>query len=116
MGAKGAPAHPCALEGAAEGWQQVPPNKSMDAFQTPLGTRLHHLRVRTAEGAEERQPLGDRCCAALGSQGCLQWGFLGAKMFLMARGQRSGFLRALEAAWPVAGTHTAAHPGTVLTS
>lgn len=106
MGAKGTPVHPCALEGAAEGWQQVPLDKSMDAFQTLLGTRLHHLCVRTAEGAEQRQPLGDRCCAALGLQGCLQWGFLCAKVFLMARGQCSGFLRALEAAWPVAGTHT----------
>lgn len=115
MGAKGTPVHPCVLEGAEEGWQQVPLDKSMDAFQTPLGTSLHHLCVRTVEGAQQKQPPGDRC-AALGLQGCLQWGFLGAKVFLMPRGQCSGFLRALEAAWPVAGTHTAADPGTVLTS
>lgn len=50
MGPKGTPVHPCGLERAGEGWQQVPLNKSMDAFQTTLGTRL--LCVRTAEGAE----------------------------------------------------------------
>lgn len=95
MGPKGTPVHPCGLEGAGEGWQQVPLNKSMDAFQTPLGTRLHHLCVRTAEGAEQWQPLGDSHCTALGLQGCLQWGFLGAQVFLMAHGQCSGLLRAL---------------------
>lgn len=94
MGLKGTPVHPCVLEGAGEG-QQVALNKSMDAFQTPLSTRLHHLCVRTAEEAEQGQPLGNSCCAALGLQGCLQWGLLGTKVFLTACGQRSGSLRAL---------------------
>lgn len=95
MGPKGTPVYPCMPEGAGEGWQQVPLNKSMDAFRTSLGTRLHHLCVRTAEEAEQGQPLGNSCCPALGLQGCLQWGFLSTKVFLMACGQRSGSLRAL---------------------
>lgn len=69
-----APSAPCVLEGAGEGWQQVPLNESMDAFQTPLGTRLHHLCVRTAEGAEQGRPLGDSSCAALGLQGSCSGG------------------------------------------
>lgn len=55
---QGHPSAPLCAGGAGEGWQQVPLNKSMDAFQTSLGTTLHHLCVRTAEGAEQGQPLG----------------------------------------------------------
>lgn len=107
MGPKGTPV--CA-GGGRGGVAAGAPEQVDGCFSNTPGTRLHHLCVRTAEGTEQGQPLGDSSCAALGLQGCLQWGFLGAKVFLMARGQH----------WlpegSMAGTHTAADPGTVLTS